>query len=246
MRDCRLLWVLLVIAVAAQASPRIEVKRGNIAAQDSLHDAALMHYKKALEQHADTSLVLYDLGNLMYQKGDFENAEKSYLGAFDPEASPTLQSDALYNLGNSYFETQKFDKAVAAYTESLKRDPKDSDAKYNLELAKRMLQQQQQQKQQEQKENQNQEEKQEEQQQQQQQKPDSNQQEQKQEDQQPDQQQQQEQQQQEQQQQQMSDQPMNKEEAERLLNALLNNEQNTLKDVKKVKVAARKKREKDW
>jgi 2-phospho-L-lactate guanylyltransferase (CobY/MobA/RfbA family) len=39
---------------------------------------------------------------------------------------------------------------------------------------------------------------------------------------------------------------MSKEEAERILNALLQDEQNALKDAKKVKVATRPKREKDW
>jgi hypothetical protein len=39
---------------------------------------------------------------------------------------------------------------------------------------------------------------------------------------------------------------MSKEEAEQLLNALLQDEQNTLEKVRQAKVAQRKKRAKDW
>lgn len=224
-----------------QASPRTEVKRGNRAAEDSLYDAALLHYKRALDEHADTSLVMYNLGNLMYDQGDLDNAEKTYGGALDPNAPEHQIESALYNLGNTFFQGQKYDKAAEAYVEALKRDPKDEDARYNLELARRMLQQQQQQ-QQNKEQDQNQDEQKQDQEQQQQ--PDSSQQQQDQ--QQPQDQQQQEQEQQQQQQQQAENQPMSKDQAERLLNSLLNDEQDVLKDLKKVKAVTRKKREKDW
>jgi len=232
--------ILLVLAVcsATAASPRTEVKQGNRLAQTGNAADALTHYKRALDQQGDSTVILYDIGNLMYGQGDYESARKFYGGSARPNASERELSETLYNLGNSFFQGQQYDKAVAAYVEALKRNPGDEQAKYNLELARLMLRQQQQQQQQQQDQN----EKQNKDQQQQKQQQDSTQQQ----NQQEQQAQQQDQQQTEQQSQPQYDRQMSKEEAERLLNALLQDEQNALKDAKKVKVAVRPKREKDW
>jgi tetratricopeptide (TPR) repeat protein len=225
------LFLLLCLSSLVWASPRIEVKHGNQSAQTGNAADALTHYKRALDERGDSTVILYDIGNLMYQQGDYESARRFYGGSARPNATQRELSETLYNLGNSFFESQQYDKALAAYIEALKRNPGDEQAKYNLELARLMLQQQ---KQQQQQQNQNQ---------QQQQQQDSSQQ---QEQNQPQQQQQDSTQQQEQQRQPQYDQQMSKEEAERILNALLSDEQNALKDAKKVKAATRAKREKDW
>ncbi len=237
--------LILVTATASWATPRTETKRGNKAAQEGQADDAMLHYKQALEQKGDSSVILYDLGNLMYQGKQFEPAEKSYLSSIDPKSSTEDQAAAFYNLGNTYFESQKYDKAAQAYVETLKRTPSDAAAKYNLELARRMLQQQQQPQKQDQQQ-QDQDQNKQDQQQQDQDKKDQQDQQKEQQDQQQQQQQQQDQQQKQDQQQPQRAKQMSPEEAERILNALLQNEQDALKQAKKVKVQTRPKREKDW
>jgi tetratricopeptide (TPR) repeat protein len=252
-----MLWIVLLAASIALATPRTETRRGNVAAGKGQADDAMVHYKQALEQKGDSSVILYDLGNLMYQGGQYESAEKSYLGSVNSKSPLDEQSAAFYNLGNTYFESQKYDQAAKAYVEALKRMPSDSSAKYNLELALRMLQQQKQQQKQDQDQNQNQDQKDQKQQQSQdqnqQQKDQEQQQQQKQEEQEKQEQQKAQQQQDslQNQQQQAQQQPqqakqMSPEEAQRILNALLQNEQDALKQAKKVKVQTRPKREKDW
>jgi Ca-activated chloride channel homolog len=239
-------WIVaaLIFALAAMpvlASPRAQVKQGNHAAKTGNASEAMTHYIRALQQHGDSSVVFYNVGNVLYDQKQYEDAAKSYLGSLDPQDSKRDLSETFYNMGNAFFEAQKYDTAISAYIESLKRNPGDAESKYNLELARRMLKQQQQQQQQQQQDQQNQKDQQQQQQQQDQQQ-DQNKQDQKQEQQpQPD-----DQQQQQQQQQAQLDKQMSKEDAERLLNALLQDEQNALRDAKKVKVAVRPKREKDW
>jgi len=160
LRSALAILLLLSCAVLATATPRSETNKGNIAAQQGELDQALLHYKKALEQKGDTSVILYDLGNVMTQSGQFENAEKSYLGSLHPKTTLPQQSETFYNLGNALFGGKKYDQAIGAYVEALKRNPTDDEAKYNLEVAKRMLQQQQKQQQQQQNQDQKQEQKQ--------------------------------------------------------------------------------------
>ena len=64
----------------------------------------------------------------------------------------------MHNIGNCQFAQQQYDKAVAAFQESLRANPKDNDTRYNLVKAMEMLQQQQQQQQQQNKDQQQQQE----------------------------------------------------------------------------------------
>ncbi len=232
---------MFALVTLAAASPRVQVKAGNRAALQGQGDAAMVHYKKALEQKGDSSVVLYDLGNLLYSGGDYDNASKTYMGSYDPKDPPAVQGQTFYNLGNSLFEGKKYDQALEAYLKSLKRNPQDEDARYNLELTRRMLKQQQQQQQDQKKDDQKKDNQKEDQQQQQDQQDQQQQDEQQQEEQQA-----QQDQQNQDQQQPMAGQQMSKEDAERLLNSLLQDEQDALRDAKKVKVVTRAKREKDW
>ena len=56
-----------------------------------------------------------------------------------------IQAQAHYNMGNSFFQQQAFEQAVAAYKQALELDAADEDTKVNLELALEKLQEQQQQ-----------------------------------------------------------------------------------------------------
>ena len=61
---------------------------------------------------------------------------------------------AMHNIGNCNFARQQYDKAVAAYQDALRANPKDNDTRYNLVKAMELLQQQQQQQQQQNKDQQ--------------------------------------------------------------------------------------------
>lgn len=257
----RILIFMLCASYAVAALPSREVAKGNEAAQAGRLDQAQYHYVKALESHADTSVVMYNLGNALYGAGEYERAKQLYGAALDSTRTDEQLARTFYNMGNAGFQAQKFDEAIASYIEALRHDPQDDDARQNLELALRMKreseqqqqQQQQDQQQDQQKQDQNQQQddqkndqksdQQQDQQQQDQQKQDSLQQNQRNQQQQD---QQQPQQQEPQQQSQGQQQQMTKEEAEQLLNALLQNEQNTLEQVRKVKGDKRKKKSRDW
>ena len=152
-----------------------------------------------------------------------------------------IEADSYYNLGNTMMAQEKYAEAFEAYKNSLKINPNDEDARYNLEYARwKLIQQQQQQQQQQDQQQQDKEQEEKDQQQQQQ-----NQQ------QQQDQQQQeenQEQQQQQQQQDQQQQQEMSKEDAERMLKALENQEKQTMEDMNEKKASQMQKRkvQKDW
>jgi len=68
-----------------------------------------------------------------YQKGEFEYAAKLYNTLYEAGfSSPEL----FYNLGNTYYKSNKIGLAILFYEKALLLKPNDEDIKYNLDLAK--------------------------------------------------------------------------------------------------------------
>jgi tetratricopeptide (TPR) repeat protein len=204
---------------------RSHVSEGNRAYAKGRYTDAEVDYKKALAKNPKSKEAELNLGNAYYKQQRFDEALRQYAHAGEGMKSPDEQSAAYYNAGNSLYRMEKYREAVGAYKQALKINPKDDDARYNLAMALEKLKQQQQ----------NQQNKQQQQQQQQQQNQQQNQ--------------QQKQQQQQAQQQQTpriakKDQ-MPKDEADRILETLRNNEKEIQKNLHK-REAVKIKGEKDW
>jgi Ca-activated chloride channel family protein len=205
-------------------------------------EEALKFYRDAEIEKPESPELSYNLGNVMYQQEKYQDAMDRYYRALSSDGVDH-QAWAWYNLGNTLFRSGKYPESVQAYEKCLDLTPDDEDAKYNLELVRKKMKEMMDKEQQRQ-ENQQQQQQQEQQSQQQEQ-------EQQQEQQQQGQSQPEEPQQQQQEQEQMQEQPepkegMTKEEAERILNALKDDEKESLKKQKRVPQGKGSKGGKDW
>ena len=225
--------LLLLVSLSTFAQKEAsDVRRGNREYNKQNYTEAEVNYRRGLEKNKNGYEAHYNLGDALFKQDKYADAQAEFETAakmLDKKTDKTRYAKAMHNIGNCQFAQQQYDKAVAAYQESLRANPADDDTRYNLVKSMQMLQQQQQQQQQNQ---QNQDQKQDQQQQQEQQ---QNQ------DQQQDQQEQQEQ----QQQQEQNDDQMDKETAEQILQALEQDEQDTQEKMQRQQ--GRKKRvEKEW
>jgi tetratricopeptide (TPR) repeat protein len=241
----------LVVAVicAAAISPSLHgqeereyIRKGNRLYRKSEFAGSEGMYRLAEEEGKSSGDAVFNLGDALYRQNRFGEAAEEFSRAVQTgEADSLRQADGFYNLGNSLLKEQKFSESINAYINSLKLNPDNIQAKYNLAYAQDQLKkQEEQQQQQQQDQDQNQDQDQDKQNQQDQQnkdQDDNKDQEQKQQD-------DQQQQQQEQQQQQSS---MSREDAKRLLDALAANEKETQEKVLREKAAgARVRVIKNW
>jgi len=75
----------------------------------------------------------FEEGNRQYQGGDYDAALNSYLQIFESGfASAALH----YNIGNCYFKQGDLGRSILFYERALVLDPRDADARANLELAR--------------------------------------------------------------------------------------------------------------
>ena len=75
----------------------------------------------------------FEEGNRQYQNGNYDAALNSYLQIYESG----FESGALhYNIGNCYFKQGDLGRSILFYERSLALNPRDDDARANLELAR--------------------------------------------------------------------------------------------------------------
>ncbi len=140
--------MLLLQPVMAQRTERKYVREGNRSYKDGKYANAEVDYRKAREAAKDPIVPDYNLGTALYKQKKYDKAAENFLSVAGKTDENKVKADAYYNLGNTLLEAKKIDEAIAAYKTALKYNPSDMDAKYNLLYALRLKKQQQQQKQQ--------------------------------------------------------------------------------------------------
>lgn len=134
---------------SARANPAArKVRKGNKLYAEKKYDQALASYGEAQQENPTAPEIYFNIGNVQYRKKDYPKAA-SLFEKSGRDRNRLLKSKAYYNMGNTYFKAEDLAKALAAYKKSIEFNPKDRDAKFNYELTR--LRQQQQQKQQQQK-----------------------------------------------------------------------------------------------
>ena len=223
----------LLSSIATAQTVRSQISDGNRAYNKGKYTDAEVDYKKALEKSPKSKEAQFNLGNAYYKQQRFDESMREYGSAGVSMKSPEERAATFYNAGNSLYKSNKYQEAINAYRQSLRLNPNDEDTRYNLQMARaKLAQQQQQQKQQNKDQKQDQNKDQQKQNQQQNQK--QNQQQQKQDEAKQD-----------QTRQQIQKNQMPKQEADRILDAMRNNEKEVQKNLRK-REAVHVKVEKDW
>jgi Ca-activated chloride channel homolog len=243
LKSSRVIGLIIIISAIishtlnAQADKKY-IRQGNRVYEKNKYSESEILYRKASAENKNAPDAVFNTGDALYKQNKFEDAGKQFLENANMNEDKGKKSAAMFNLGNSLFKANKLQESIDAYKGSLKLNPENPEAKYNLAYAQDMLKKQQEQKQQQQqqqnkdKQDQNKKD----------QKKDQKDQKDQNKDQQKDDKQNQDKQQQQDQQQEMS-----KDDAQRLLNALANEEKNVQEKVKLAKAAKEKVRTvKNW
>ncbi len=221
------------------------IREGNRSFKDGNFKEAEINFRKSLEINEQSVKGSFNLGDALYEQEDYESSQQLFDALSKKIENPKQRAEIFHNLGNSFLAADKYQESIDAYKNALRNNPADMDTKYNLEYARQKLDEQQQQDKDKQEQDKN------EDQQDQEDKQDKQDQENKEDQQdQKDQEQNKDQNQDEQQQKNQQQQPkqISKQDAERMLQALKNEEKKTIEKLKKEKAKSAKatSSEKDW
>jgi len=130
------LLILLLKAKDAKAqSTNTLIRNGNKFYKEQKYNQATEKYTNALQKEPNNSIAIFNQAAAMYQLGEYEKAETYFDGLAKQSKNPELISKSLHNLGNAFYKKEDYEKSVAAYKQALKINPKDVDTKYNLMMA---------------------------------------------------------------------------------------------------------------
>ena len=226
---CILLMSMLTLSVWAQKESD-NVREGNKLYKSQKFTEAEIAYRKGLVKNPKSFEATYNLGNALFKQKKYTEALEKYNNAMSLQPTDKKKIAAtLHNVGNSLLADKKIEESIKAYKMALKNSPQDDATRYNLAYAQMMLKKQQQQNKdnkdknkdkKDQKKDQNKDK-------QDQQKKDQDKKDQ-------------------QQQQQQSKPQMSKENAQQILDALMQDEKNTQDKAKKQQVRGTRKADKDW
>jgi len=220
------LLVLMGIISAYGQNERKVIRDGVRAYENEEFGEAEVQFRKAENINQESYEAEFNTGAALYGQEKYEETVKQYQSLLDQTDDAGKTARIWHNIGNSLLEAQQYAPSIEAYKNSLRLNPSDEDTRYNLAYAKQKLNEQQQQ---------NQEQEQDKDQEQQDQEQDKDQDQDQGDDQ------------QDRQDQQPVPQEISKEDAERMLKAIQQQEKDVKEKVDKKKAAAAKvKTEKDW
>ncbi len=131
---------LIIPAVLWGETSRKKVKKGNDLYIEKKYDQALTKYQDALLSDPENERIQFNVANTLYWKKKYEEALKEYQKVVGTEELE-LEQQSYFNLGNALYRMGKLPESILAYQQALKLNPDDMDAKYNLEYVRRKLKQ---------------------------------------------------------------------------------------------------------
>lgn len=138
---------LLVFDTMAQKE-RKYIRQGNRAFDDSNFEESEIAYRKAADVEENKShKTIFNVGDALYKQKKYEDAINQFNEIAELELSKEEKAKIYHNLGNSLLKSNKLQESIEAYKNALRNNPADMDTKYNLVYAQKKLQEQQEQQQ---------------------------------------------------------------------------------------------------
>ncbi len=133
-----ILSIIILMPSLLLCSVRMKVNKGNRYFKQKKFDKAIQQYRDAQIDAPKSCEVHYNIGNVLYKKKRYKEAQKEYEKATYTK-NLNLEAKALYNIGNCLFRQGRWLDAIQYYKKALDINPKDNDAKYNIEFIRKKL-----------------------------------------------------------------------------------------------------------
>ncbi|RLD18809.1 MAG: hypothetical protein DRI33_03890 [Caldiserica bacterium] len=148
------LLIILSTLTSVNAQDDKEKQKGLKQSQELLSEAsyemkndnfplAEAEYREAISLNPKAATGKYNLGTAYYNKEMNAIAMNRFKQAASVADKKIDKHKAFHNLGNTYMNEKKYQEAVEAYKNALRNNTKDEETRYNLALAKELLEDQQ-------------------------------------------------------------------------------------------------------
>lgn len=147
---------LLITMNSFSQKERKLVRQGNKNFEKEAYQDSEISYRKALDEKVNFKDAKFNLGDALYRQDKFDEAIEEFKAISEEDAENIDKASIYHNLGNSLLSGNKIEESIEAYKKALRISPDDIETKYNLAFAQNMLKKQQEQQQQNKDQNQDQ------------------------------------------------------------------------------------------
>lgn len=139
-----ILLLLLMSAIPSNAqNDRNSIRQGNRQFRGGKYADSEVSYRKAMEKNPRNPQAAYNLGNALFAQKKDSAAVVAYQSGVQLETSAIRKAMGYHNMGVVCQSHKMYSEAIEAYKNALRLNPKDDEARYNLELCKKQQKKQQ-------------------------------------------------------------------------------------------------------
>ena len=137
-----ILFILISFQLFAQKESP-DVRTGNKFYNSEKYTEAEVEYRKGLQKNPASFEANYNLGNSLFRQNKYKEALEQYKMAAALQTEDKAKIAAsFHNTGNSLLAEKKIEESIEAYKLALKANPKDNDTRFNLAFAQALLKKQ--------------------------------------------------------------------------------------------------------
>lgn len=143
-------WIIIVLLAgtvlpAMAQQERKYIREGNNLFDKQDFEKAEVEYRKAADKKENSFEAAFNTADALYKQKKYEEALKQFSQLAAGEKDKQRLGELYHNIGNTLLAMEKTDESIEAYKESLRNNPTSEATKYNLEFARQKKQQDQQQ-----------------------------------------------------------------------------------------------------
>ena len=137
-RNILLTLFLLVSLLSFSQTDRDYIRSGNKAFRKGNYAQAEVEYKKSLSVNPENMQALYNMGCALMMQKKNTDAVKYFQKSGDKESNKLRKSKSYHNIGVICQASKMYDNAIEAYSEALRNNPSDNETRYNLALCQKL------------------------------------------------------------------------------------------------------------
>ncbi|NRF40456.1 tetratricopeptide repeat protein [Pedobacter foliorum] len=137
------IYILLQGSLLFAQKEKKYIHKGNQLYQEKKYAEAEASYRQSVDKSKASVEGNFNLGDALYKQKKFDNAVQKFTDIASSSNDKAVKAKAYHNLGNSLLESKKLEESIEAYKKSLMSNPKDDETRYNLAYAQEKLKQQQ-------------------------------------------------------------------------------------------------------
>ena len=137
------------VSNAQNIDSKFALSEANKSYENGEYDASIEKYNSANKLDTSNNISIFNAGNASFMNDEFEEANYYYNEYLNKTRNDREKAEALYNIGNSYFNDyeknknqESLTKSIESYKKSLRLNSKDSDTRFNLSHAMKIAKQQ--------------------------------------------------------------------------------------------------------